>query len=66
MKIINGFLFGALLVVVAGCVGNAPEGQNVLSAECSLSRTSKRLDQKCDVHRLGWKGANGSDYFIGQ
>ncbi len=66
MKIINVVLFGVLLVIEAGCLGNAPESPHVLSTECALSRTGERLGQKCDVYRLGWRGANGGDYFISQ
>lgn len=66
MKSINGFLLGAVVVVATGCVSSAPENKNVLLGECAFAQQSKSFKEECDTPKLGWKGANGSDFIISQ
>ncbi|MDH7791423.1 hypothetical protein QBD00_002333 [Ochrobactrum sp. AN78] len=66
MKIINCYLLVAVMVVGTGCVGPAQKNIGITAAECEPAKQNTTFNEKCDPPKLGWKGANGSDFIISQ
>ncbi len=61
IKVVRGFLLVSVVVIAAGCVSSGQK-MEVSAAECALARHSETFKEKCNVPKLGWKGANASDF----
>ncbi len=61
MKVVRGFLLVSVVVLAAGCVSSGQKIE-VSAAECALARHSETFKEKCSAPKLGWKGANASDF----
>ncbi|KAB2730066.1 hypothetical protein [Brucella intermedia] len=64
MNVVRGFLLISVVVLAAGCVSS---GQKDVSAEeCALAGHDETFKEKCNAPKLGWKGANASDFTFSQ
>ncbi len=61
MNVVRGFLLLSVVVFAAGCVSSGQKIE-VSAAESALARHSETFKEKCNVPKLGWKGANASDF----
>ncbi len=64
MNLINGAMLVAVMVIGAGCVGSVQKNASVSVAECADVKQNVANSEKCKAPRLGWEGANGSDFNI--
>lgn len=60
MKVVRGFLLVSVVVHAAGCVSSGQKDVSV--AECALAGHGETFKEKCNAPKLGWKGANASDF----
>ncbi|UXO85225.1 hypothetical protein [Brucella intermedia] len=61
MNVVRGFLLVSLVVLAAGCVSSGQKIE-VSAAECALAGHGGTINEKCSAPKLGWKGANASDF----
>ncbi|MFC7067878.1 hypothetical protein [Brucella rhizosphaerae] len=66
MKMINGTLLAAVMIVGAGCVSSVQKNTEISASECLRANHNVALNKKCNALKLGWKGASGSDFIIRQ
>lgn len=66
MKMINGLFLIAVWVIGAGCVSSSQTNSGNFPADCQSEKQNIVFIEKCEVVKLGWRGANGSDFIIGQ
>lgn len=63
VKSINTVILVSVMVVGAGCVSSGQRNQ-ISAADCVVTKYTQTFNEKCGTPRLGWKGANGSDFII--
>lgn len=63
MNVINGLILVTLVLIGAGC---SISGQNaeVFVAEHAFAKRCETFNNKCEMPKLGWKGASGNDFVI--
>lgn len=61
MKVVRDFLLVSVVVLAAGCVSSGQKIE-ISAAECALAGHSETFKEKCNAPKLGWKGANASDF----
>jgi len=66
MNFIKVSLSIAMMVIIAGCVNSKQGNINFSADECLLVKNGDSFYSKCDVPKLGWKGANGSGLIFSQ
>jgi len=64
MKFINAALLVATMITGAGCVSAAQNDIRSIQADCVNANHGRTFNENCDAPKLGWKGANGSDFLI--
>lgn len=64
MKFINAALLVAIMVTGAGCVSAVRNDVRASQADCANTHHGRTFNENCDAPKLGWKGANGSDFLI--
>lgn len=64
MKMINGAMIVAVMVIGAGCVGSVQKNTEISHARCPNVKQNFANSEKCEAPKLGWKGASGSDFII--
>lgn len=65
MNVINGIILSAVILLSAGCYTSGQKVE-ISAAEHVSAKRYQTSKHKSDVPKLGWKGANGSDYLINQ
>lgn len=66
MKFIKVSLSIALMVVIAGCTNSKQENIKFSADECLRVKNGDSFYSKCELPKLGWKGANGSGLIFSQ